>query len=119
MINEKGYRKLIAWQKANELAVKVYACSKSFPKEEQFGLTSQFRRSALSIALNLAEGCGRQNRKEMKQFVNIALGSMAETEYLLDFSFQLGYITTPHYQQLQTVRMDAGAYLWKLHRSLL
>src|SRR3990167_9517017 len=78
---EKGYKKLFVWQKANELAYQIYTTTRPFPKEEIYGITSQIRRSSLSVAANLVEGYGRQGKKELKQFVNIALGSLAETEY--------------------------------------
>lgn len=77
---EKQYKKLLVWEKANELACKIYQETKQFPKEELYGITSQLRRAAVSIPTNIVEGSGRQNRKEFKQFVNIALGSLAETE---------------------------------------
>ena len=80
-----NYKKLMVWEKADELAYQVYVISKNFPREEQFGLTSQIRRAAISIPTNIAEGVGRQGKNETRQFANIALGSLAETEYLLSF----------------------------------
>ena len=75
--NIKGYKKLKVWQKADELALAIYIESKKFPKEEIYGITSQLRRAALSVPTNIVEGSGRQNKKEFRQFVNIALGSLA------------------------------------------
>jgi len=66
--------------------------TKNFPKEETFGITSQIRRAALSVPTNIAEGYGRQGRKELRQFANIALGSLAEVRYSLDFSLRLQYL---------------------------
>ena len=71
---EKGYKKLIVWQKADELVYQVYLATKSFTKEEIYGITSQLRRAVLSVPTNIVEGYGRQGKKELKQFINIALG---------------------------------------------
>lgn len=75
--------KLIAWKKADEFAYQVYLSNREFPKEEMYGITSQLRRAALSVPANIVEGCGRHGKKELKQFINVALGSQAEAEYLL------------------------------------
>ena len=117
-MEEKGYKKLIVWQKADELAYRVYVTTKNFPEREIYGITSQLRRAALSVPTNIVEGCGRQGRKELKQFVNIALGSLAETEYLLDFSLRLGYFTQEEHTKLQDLRREAGSLLWKFYKSL-
>jgi four helix bundle protein len=90
-MGEAGYKKLIVWQKGDELTYQIYMETKKFTREEMYGVTSQLRRAALSIPTNLVEGTGRQGKKELKQFANIALGSVAEAEYLLDFSLRLGY----------------------------
>ena len=119
IIMEKGYKKLIAWRKADEFAYQVYLESKIFPKEELYGITSQLRRSALSIPTNIVEGTGRQNKNEFKQFVNIALGSLSETEYLMDFCLRLEYITKETYEKLEALRSEVGGLLWNLHKSLL
>ncbi len=115
---ETGYKKLIAWQEANELAYQGYIKTKEFPKEEIYGITSQLRRAALSIPTNLAEGTGRQGKKELKQFVNIALGSLAETEYLIDFSLKLGYLNQNDYGKLKTLRQKVGSLFWGFYRSI-
>lgn len=115
---EKGYKKLLVWQKADELAYKVYLATKKFPDYETYGITSQLRRAALSIPTNIVEGSGRQGRKELKQFVNIALGSQAETEYLLEFSCRLGHLTKEEFSKIDQVRSEVGALLWRFYKSL-
>ena len=60
---EKGYKKLLVWQKADELAYQIYLSTKEFPKEEIYGISAQIRRSALSVPTNIVEGCGRQGKK--------------------------------------------------------
>lgn len=117
-MSESGYKKLVVWQKADQLAYDVYIKTKNFPKEELYGITSQLRRAALSIPTNLLEGAGRQGKRELKQFVNIALGSVNETEYLLDFCLKLSYLSQEAHKSLQTLRQEVSNLLWKLHQSL-
>ena len=81
---------LIVFQKADELAFRIYKLTETFPKTETFGITSQLRRAALSVPTNIVEGYARRSKKELMQFINIALGSLAETGYLLSFSGRLG-----------------------------
>ena len=115
---EKGYKKLIVWQKADELAYQVYLETKKFPRDEIHGITSQLRRAALSVPVNIVEGTGRQGKKELKQFANIALGSLAETEYLLEFCLRLKYLNEESYQKLEGLRKESGALLWRFYKSL-
>ena len=115
---KSSFKKLFVWQKADALALKIYQFSKDFPKTEMYGITSQLRRSGLSIPTNLAEAAGRQNPKETKQFVNIALGSITEVEYLLEFSYKLGYLKDKEYQEINELRNDTGALLWLFYQSL-
>jgi four helix bundle protein len=117
-MGEQGYKKLIVWQKADDLAYKIYIATKSFPKDELYGITSQLRRAALSVPTNLVEGTGRQGKSELRQFANIALGSLAEVTYLLDFSLKLGYLKEKDYEVLQDLREEVGRLLWKFYKSL-
>jgi len=85
-----NYKDLTVFQKADELAFKIYKMTKRFPKDEMFGISSQIRRAALSIPTNIVEGYARNNKNELRQFIRIALGSHAEIEYLYNFSKRLG-----------------------------
>jgi len=76
----KIYRDLIIWQKAIKLVTKIYKITKSFPKEEVYTLTSQIRRSSISIPSNIAEGYGRKAKKEYSRFLKISLGSLFELQ---------------------------------------
>lgn len=76
----KTHKDLDVWNKAMAFAEKIYHLTKNFPKEEQFGLTSQIRRSAISIASNIAEGAARNSEKEFIQFLYVAMGSLSEIE---------------------------------------
>ena len=78
----------------------IYQCTKSFPKSEIYGLTSQVRRAALSIPTNIAEGCGRTSKVELKRYLVIASGSASEVEYLLYFAYEIGYLKKEKYEQL-------------------
>lgn len=113
-----GYKNLIVWQKADHLAYSIYIKTKGFPKKETYGLTSQLRRSALSIPLNIVEGYARYGKNEFRHFLSIALGSLAETEYLLDFSRRLGYLTECDYVELNNLRQEVGNLLWKFYQSI-
>lgn len=96
----RDFRQLKVWAKAHELTIAVYKATRSFPKEELYGLTSQIRRSCESIPANIAEGCGRTGGAELARFLNIAMGSASELEYHLLLSHDLGLIEATKYQQL-------------------
>lgn len=114
---EKAHKKLFVWQKADEFAYLVYLETKSFPADEMYGLTSQLRRAAISVPCNITEGAGRQNKNEFKQFVNIALGSVAEVEYLLEFSYRMKYLKEEKFKTLENLRHQVGGLLWNLYKS--
>jgi four helix bundle protein len=111
------YKNLIVFQKADELAFQIYRLTRTFPRSETFGLTSQLRRAALSIPTNIVEGYARKSKKELRQFINIALGSLAETEYLLDFSKRLSY-TKADTSEAERLLKEVGKLLWSFYRSL-
>ncbi len=90
-----SYTQLEVWKKARTLVCEVYRLTAKFPKDELYGLTSQIRRAAVSIPANIAEGSGRQYKKETIQFQFIARGSQYELETELYLSFDLGFITEP------------------------
>ena len=86
----KSYRDLLVWQRAMDIAVLCYSVTRNFPRDELFGLTSQLRRSAASIAANIAEGHGRENSGSFVQFLRIAQGSLKETETHLILAGRIG-----------------------------
>lgn len=112
-----NYKKLLVWQKADELAFQIYSVTKVFPAEERFGLISQLRRASLSVTTNLVEGTGRQGRNETKQFANIAIGALAEVDYLLHFSSRLRYTNQQDHSQLMALKEECGALLWLYYKS--
>lgn len=113
-----NYKRLIVWQKADELAKKIYVATQCFPKSELFGITSQIRRAALSVPTNIVEGYSRRTKNELRRFLNIALGSLAETEYLVDFSYSLELWAGPTYQEISSLRLEVGSLLWKFIQSI-
>jgi four helix bundle protein len=88
----KRYNDLIAWQKAMDLVEQIYMITRSFPKEELYGLTSQLRRAAVSIPSNIAEGHCRNGRREFVHHLSIALGSLGEVETQVIVAQRLGYL---------------------------
>ena len=104
----KGYRDLIAWQKAMELVTEIYRVSQRFPKEELYGLTNQLRRAAVSIPSNLAEGHGRNSPKEFHHFAGNARGSLLEVETQLEIALNLGYFPKEIANQLHAKTAELG-----------
>ncbi len=88
----RDFKKYDIWQLSHLLTLDIYKLTSEFPKEEIYNLTSQIRRASSSIPTNISEGCGRNSDKEFNQFLNIALGSANETEYLLILSRDLQYL---------------------------
>ncbi|MBN8575299.1 MAG: four helix bundle protein [Cyclobacteriaceae bacterium] len=114
----KDYKKLLVWQKAHENVLDVYRITKAFPKEEQFGLTSQLRRSIVSVANNIVEGCGKYTEKDFANFLQIALGSCQESEYLIMLSFQLDYLQKTDYERISQQVGEAKAMLISLIKTV-
>lgn len=113
-----SYKDLIVWQKAVSFSVAIYDVTKSFPKQELFGVTSQMRRASVSIASNIAEGCGRTTTKEYLQFLKVSLGSGFEIETQLLIANKLQYCSDQQYQQLQEYLTVIIKMLQKLISSL-
>ena len=91
-MNRSEYYNLDVWVESRLLSVKIYNLTKNFPKEEQFGLTSQIRRCSISVPSNIAEGCGRNTPKDTNRFLYIARGSLYELETQLFLSSDLDFI---------------------------
>jgi len=97
----KTHKDLDVWRKSVDFVVDIYELTKSFPKDEIYGITSQIRRASVSIPSNIAEGAGRAYDKEFKQFLNIALGSIAEVDTQLLISNKLEYLTNKEYKKFE------------------
>ncbi|HZD58957.1 MAG TPA: four helix bundle protein [Anaerolineae bacterium] len=118
MVYETSYKRLIAWQKARELALHIYEETEDFPRGEVFGITSQLRRAVLSVIANIAEGYERQHRKEYVQFLYQAKGSLAEVEVFLDFAKDLHYLSEAQYESLSEKQRETGRLINALIKSL-
>lgn len=115
---KKGYKKLKVWEKAHTLAMEIYRISKTFPKEEIYGLTSQIRRAAFSVPLNIVEGHASTSRKEFLSFLNIANRSLVETEYLLEILRELNFMDEIAYQRLEKQRNEVGVMLYAFTKAV-
>ena len=109
------FEKLIAWQKAMDFCSSVYEKTKNYPKEEMFGLTSQFRRAASSIPLNIAEGSACQTKKEFIQFLTIALRSQYECVTIIRLSQRLGFLNKSDFENLE----EKAAVIGRLIQALI
>ena len=98
--------------KMDEFAFGVYKVTKNFPKDEIYGITSQLRRAALSVILNYIEGYARVGEKQLKNFLNIAYGSLKESKYLLFFAQREKYLNKKDYEELLKLSEEIGAMLW-------
>ena len=114
----KSYKDLIAYQKGYKLSLEIYQTTQNYPKEEIYGLTSQMRRSAVSIPCNIAEGYRRGHRKEYIQFLYIAYGSCGELETLMSLSFDLGMLDKNTFEKLYPIQEEVSKLLRGLIASL-
>jgi len=96
----RDFKELQVWQKAHRFALDVYQHSRGFPAEERFGLTAQLRRAAVSVASNIAEGCGREGERELARYLSIAAGSATEAEYQILLARDLSYLPADSHRQL-------------------
>lgn len=114
----KDFKKLKVWQKAHRLTLDVYKASATFPREELYGLTSQIRRSCLSIPSNIAEGCDRGSDTDFARFLQISMGSSSEVEYLLILSRDLQILTNNDYEILSNDVIQVKRMLTSLIKTL-
>lgn len=114
----KNFRELRVWSKAHELALIMYPITQDFPKEEQYGLTSQVRRATLSIPTNIAEGCGRFSDLEFARFLSIAMGSASELEYLLLFARDLKILPQEKHDQVMNPLVEVKKMLFTLIKKI-
>ncbi len=112
------YRDLVVWQKSMDLVVESYHLSKLFPRDEQFGLTSQLRRAVVSVPANIAEGHGRLHRADFVRYLSIARGSLTEAETHLGVARRLGYLSEDRINEVWALFQEVGRLLSGLIRSL-
>jgi four helix bundle protein len=114
----RDYHKLRAFELSDQLALAIYKCTKSFPKEEMFGLTSQIRRAAVSVPSNIVEGCAKSSQADYSRFLEIAYGSVCEVEYQLTLAERLGYLDSQSAKETTSLANETGRVLNGLLRSL-
>lgn len=120
MKKTQSFEELVVWQKAHQFVLMTYEFTSEFPREELYGLTSQFRRAAVSIAANIAEGYKKLGEKDKLRFFNIAQGSLEECRYFLILAKDLQYATNVevHNDKLTEVSKLLNAYCRSISQSL-
>ena len=113
----KSFRDLIVWQKAHQLILASYKATKTYPKDELYGLTSQIRRAIVSVAANIVEGYKRNTDKQTLQFLNISDASFEEFKYLMLLSRDLDFITNCKYEEIFTNSEEVGRLLSGFQKS--
>lgn len=114
----KDFKELKVWHKAYDLALAVYEVSRSFPREEMYGLTSQLRRASVSVGANIAEGCGRRSDGELVRFLQIARGSASEIEHHLLLARDLKFLQAVVHQDLEKRLQEVQRMLTSLVSSI-
>ena len=114
----KTYENLEAWKEAIDLAIRIYEATETFPREEIYGITSQIRKATVSISSNIAEGSGRKSRKDFRQFIHIASGSLNEVESLLIICLRLNLIAGESFGKLKEKVERLGRLIGGLLRFL-
>lgn len=114
----KTYRDLLVWQKSMDLVTEIYRLSKSFPKDETYGLTSQIRRCAVSIPSNMAEGYGRNSTNDYIRFLRMAVGSLFELQSQIEIALNLGYLNKSDFDKLYDPSREIERMLSSLIRKL-
>ena len=114
----RDHTKLRAFELADQLAVAVYRATAGFPREEQFGLTAQLRRAAVSVPSNIVEGCARSTEADYLRFLDIAYGSAREVEYQLSLANRLGFLSDDVHAEVARLAVETGKVLSGLIRSL-
>jgi four helix bundle protein len=114
----QNYKDLKVWQKSHLMVLKVYQLTNNFPKNEIYGLVSQYRRSAVSVSANLVEGCGKFTSNDIANFFQVALGSLHETEYYNLLSRDLAYISVHDYKLMDEQLREIKAMLIALIKTV-
>ena len=112
------HEKLEAWQAAHRLTLKVYQVTDQWPRSERYELTTQVRRAAISVPANIAEGVARRGPRELRRFLDIARGSLAELSYLLMLARDLGLLAKDEWLDLDERHNQVGRLTWGLVRAL-
>jgi four helix bundle protein len=113
-----AHERLHAWKLCHELVLAVYDATKTFPKHELYGLTSQARRAAFSAAVNIVEGSAKRGPAEFRRFLDMSVGSLAELAYTLRVARDLNLLDDARWQLLERLRRQAGMMTWRLYSAV-
>jgi four helix bundle protein len=114
----RSFQDLIVWQRAIVLTTEIYRLTESFPKSEIYGLTSQIRRAAVSVASNIAEGAGRGSKRDFRHFLMTARGSICEVQTQLILAGKLGFARSEKIAEIESIANEAGRMLNRLIQSM-
>jgi four helix bundle protein len=114
----RDYTKIQAWRLADDLTVAIYEATRSFPREEIYGLTSQLRRASYSVPANIVEGSSRESKRDYLHFLYIARGSLSESQYFLHLSNRLGYLDSAEKAKLHEMTRETFASLHGLIKAV-
>ena len=114
----KPHKKLIAWKKSMDLVEEIYGLSKTFPREEVYGLASQMRRAAISVPSNIAEGAAGRSVIQFRNYVSVAIGSLNELATQLEIAFRIGYLDATAFGDTESLVDECLAVTYGLRKSL-
>ncbi|MGH7532552.1 MAG: four helix bundle protein [Gemmatimonadales bacterium] len=112
------YERFAPWKAAHQLALTVYGHTRSWPSDERYGMTSQVRRAAVSVAANIVEGSARRGSKEFRRYLDISFASLAEVGYFLRLARDLHYETLEDWERVEAQRIDTVKAIWSLMQRL-
>ena len=115
---EKPHKRLLAWKKSMDLVVEIYRLTKTFPREEIYGLTSQIRRAAVSVPSNISEGAAGRSVTQFKNFLAIAIGSLNEISTQLEIAYRVGYLDRRKLLDIEALIDECLALTYGLRKSL-
>jgi four helix bundle protein len=113
------HERWLAWKQAHQLAPELYRITDAWPRSERYELTAQLRRAALSIPANMAEGAAKRGSRELRRFLDVSLGSLAELSYYLMFARDRGLLTLDAWQELEGLRNRVGQLTWRLYEAVV
>jgi four helix bundle protein len=114
----KPHKKLVAWTKGMDLVERIYELTRTFPREEIYGLTSQLRRAAISVPSNIAEGAADRTTMQFRNYLTVALGSLNELDTQLEIAKRIGYLNTQNFTLTEALVDECLAVTYGLRRSL-
>ena len=113
------HKNLLAFRKSYQLGLAILRSTEHWPKREMFGLASQARRASTSISINIAEGVAKRGRKELRRYLDIALGSLAEVQVLICFALDMKFISQQEGAELEALREESSRLVWGLYKTTI